>query len=61
MLIHNHPSGNLNPSPEDITVTEELQKAGTIIGIPVIDQIITGRNVSYLSFKEQSILPQPAD
>lgn len=61
MLIHNHPSGNLMPSREDIDVTERLQKAGAIIGIPVIDHIITGQNGHYFSFREQSMLPQPAD
>lgn len=40
ILMHNHPSGNLNPSKEDIALTERMQKAGEIIGIKVVDHII---------------------
>ncbi len=40
ILVHNHPSGNTEPSPEDIHVTEQLRAAGDQLGIPVIDHII---------------------
>jgi DNA repair protein RadC len=40
ILLHNHPSGNAEPSAEDISITEQLRQAGKIIGIPVRDHII---------------------
>ena len=42
IAIHNHPSGNIDPSHEDIMITERLVKAGQILGIPVMDHIIVG-------------------
>ena len=50
IVLHNHPSGDCNPSMEDIKVTERLVKAGEIIGIQVLDHIIVGEN-SYYSLK----------
>lgn len=40
ILLHNHPSGNPEPSVEDISITEQLRQAGKIMGIPVRDHII---------------------
>jgi DNA repair protein RadC len=40
ILMHNHPSGNLEPSKEDVSVTSQVVEAGKIIGIPVHDHII---------------------
>lgn len=40
ILLHNHPSGNPEPSAEDISITEQLRQAGKIMGIPVRDHII---------------------
>lgn len=57
MLIHNHPSGSLTPSDIDIQTTIRLQEVGTLMGIPVVDHIITGRGQEYYSFKEKDILP----
>ena len=37
ILVHNHPSGNLTPSQEDIHVTKKLCEAGKILDIPVLD------------------------
>lgn len=42
ILAHNHPSGDANPSHEDIEVTKRIKDAGSIIGIEVIDHIIIG-------------------
>ncbi len=56
LLIHNHPSGSLAPSRNDIAVTERLQQAGKILGIEIYDHIITGKGGSYYSFSEQRIL-----
>ena len=40
ILVHNHPSGNPEPSPEDLKVTRQLSNAGDQLGIPVLDHII---------------------
>lgn len=57
MLFHNHPSGRLEPSSEDIALTDQLQQACTTIGIPIIDHIIIGTDDRYYSFHEKKILP----
>ncbi len=55
ILIHNHPSGNPNPSKEDINITKRLMEAGKIIGIDILDHIIIGDG-TYYSLKENSII-----
>lgn len=50
MLIHNHPSGSLNPSQEDIVTTDRLVQIGQMMGIPVVDHVIIGRGQEYYSF-----------
>lgn len=44
LLVHNHPSGNPEPSPEDVAVTERLVDAGRLLGINVLDHIIVGES-----------------
>ncbi len=44
ILVHNHPSGQTAPSDADITVTEQLVKAGKLIGIDLVDHIIVTKN-----------------
>lgn len=56
ILVHNHPSGNPAPSPEDQEVTKRLWEAGQILGIKVLDHIIIGDN-RYISLKEKGIIP----
>ncbi|WP_261798205.1 JAB domain-containing protein [Brevibacillus massiliensis] len=58
ILCHNHPSGNPSPSSEDITVTKNLQKAGKMLDIDVLDHIILGYD-RFLSLKEQGLIDQP--
>ncbi|MCK8825598.1 RadC family protein [Fuchsiella alkaliacetigena] len=55
ILAHNHPSGNPEPSTEDIKVTQRLQKAGELIGIEVLDHLIIGEQ-NYISLREQGYL-----
>lgn len=55
MLIHNHPSGSLNPSKEDITITDRIQNTAVVMGIPVLDHIIVGRNQEFFSLRENNI------
>lgn len=51
ICAHNHPSGNPNPSPEDIEVTQRLTDAGKIMGIEVLDHVIIGDH-QFVSLKE---------
>ena len=55
ILIHNHPSGDPTPSPEDRVVTSQLVSAGKLLGIDVLDHIIVGRR-RFTSFAESGIL-----
>ncbi len=55
IVAHNHPSGVLAPSREDIAATERIKKAGEIIGIPLIDHVIVSDR-SFLSMKEEGYL-----
>jgi DNA repair protein RadC len=57
IFVHNHPSGNTEPSEEDFAITERLLKAANIMGIDVIDHIIVGRN-GYFSFQAAGLLKQ---
>jgi len=55
ILAHNHPSGVLKPSPEDITINQQLIDAGKILGITVLDHIIITKK-GYLSFEEAGLM-----
>ena len=56
VLVHNHPSGDPAPSPEDIHMTRQVQEAGELLGITLLDLIIIGDNC-YFSMKEEKLLP----
>ena len=53
ILVHNHPSGDPAPSPEDREVTRRLRTAGEILGIPVLDHVIVGDG-AFFSFREEA-------
>ncbi len=53
IVAHNHPSGNLTPSPEDIEVTCRLIRAGNILGIELMDHLVFSGN-NYASLRETS-------
>lgn len=55
MLFHNHPSGDLKPSQEDINVTNRLADSGALLGIQLLDHIIISRE-GHLSLKEENLL-----
>ena len=57
MMFHNHPSGSLEPSREDIAITNRMQQLCMLVGIPVVDHIIIGQKEFYYSFREKDILP----
>jgi len=55
ILVHNHPSGNCEPSPEDKDVTKLLVNAGELLGINVLDHVIIGEN-GFISFQEKGLI-----
>jgi DNA repair protein RadC len=55
IIVHNHPSGSTNPSPDDCRITKKLVEAGKIISIEVIDHIVIAGE-TYFSFKEEGML-----
>lgn len=55
IICHNHPSGDPEPSSEDINITKRLKECGKIIGIELLDHIIIGDGV-YISLKEKGIV-----
>ena len=59
MLFHNHPTGNLMPSEEDIALTDRMAKICGLLGTPLVDHIIIGNDGRYYSFRENSILNVP--
>lgn len=55
VLAHNHPTGEPEPSEDDIEITAQIVKAGKILGIEVLDHVIIGSN-SYVSLKKRGLL-----
>ena len=55
IVAHNHPSGGLDPSANDISLTKKLTVAGEVLGIAVLDHVIISSK-GYFSFKEQNLL-----
>jgi DNA repair protein RadC len=55
ILVHNHPTGNVSPSREDILITRRFEKCGRILGIDIVDHLIIGDD-DYKSMKESGYL-----
>ena len=55
ILVHNHPSGDPEPSQEDIRITRDLVDAGRILGIRVLDHVIIARN-GFRSLKDIGVI-----
>lgn len=55
ICVHNHPSGDPEPSQEDIRITERLVEVGKLVGIPVLDHVIVGSD-EYTSFADRGLL-----
>lgn len=55
ILFHNHPSGDPEPSAEDIALTRRLSSVGTLMGMEVLDHVVVGAG-RYVSFKERGLL-----
>ncbi len=55
ICVHNHPSGTLEPSPQDVAITSQLRDAGVTLGIQLLDHIIVTK-AGFVSLKEKGIL-----
>ena len=55
IIAHNHPSGNLRPSSEDINITRKIKEAGLLLNINLLDHCIM-TSTEYLSFSDEGIL-----
>ncbi|GAA4040687.1 DNA repair protein RadC [Hymenobacter glaciei] len=55
ILVHNHPSGNRNPSAADIQLTKKLKEAGNFLDLPILDHLIFTES-SYYSFADEGML-----
>ncbi|MBN2716869.1 MAG: DNA repair protein RadC [Deltaproteobacteria bacterium] len=55
LLIHNHPSGDPSPSPEDVRLTSRLASVGKLLGIPVLDHLVIGAN-KYCSLRDLGLM-----
>ncbi len=57
VLAHNHPSGDPEPSEDDLKITKKLVESGKILGIEVMDHIVIGKgNTDYYSFREKGLI-----
>ena len=60
MLVHNHPSSNLEPSKADVRLTDRMIKVGDLMGIPLVDHVIVGGdNSKYFSLRAREMLNSP--
>jgi len=58
ILVHNHPSTDPTPSPEDVRLTSEAGRAGDLLGIDVLDHIVIGRQ-GYVSLRQRGLYTPP--
>lgn len=56
ILVHNHPSGEVDPSENDFTITKQIDAAGELIGIPLLEHIIIGSEGRYYSMREHGYI-----
>ncbi|WP_421988178.1 JAB domain-containing protein [Roseivirga sp.] len=55
IMIHNHPSGNLKPSQQDISLTKKVKEVGALMDLPILDHLIITKN-DYFSFADECLL-----
>ena len=55
IFVHNHPSGDPAPSPEDLEITRRLKEVGEVMGVRVLDHVVIGRD-RYFSFSDRGVL-----
>lgn len=56
IMLHNHPSDDVEPSEDDLTLTKRFVEAGKIMGIEIIDHLIINEKGKFFSFKDKQIL-----
>lgn len=56
IIMHNHPSGNLIPSQDDISVTTRMRACGKVLGIPVVDHILFNPQGEHISMRDVSAM-----
>lgn len=56
VVAHNHPSGRIEPSDEDVRITDQLLNIAEILEVPVVDHIILGQGANYFSFISGPVL-----
>ncbi|MBU1289961.1 hypothetical protein KKG85_01820 [Patescibacteria group bacterium] len=56
IILHNHPSGEIEPSEDDLKTTKRIAEAGKILGIELFDHIIINLKNDYFSFKEKGLI-----
>jgi DNA repair protein RadC len=56
ILVHNHPSGDPEPSGEDVEITKRLARAGDLLGIDVLDHVIVAKGGRWVSLKERGVV-----
>lgn len=56
ILVHNHPSGNTQPSKADIELTHQIKESGNLLMIPLLDHVIVTKNNDYYSFADNGTL-----
>ena len=62
LVVHNHPSGDPTPSPDDIALTTRLESAAAVLDFSLVDHLIVGENQRYFSFRAAGRLgATPAD
>jgi DNA repair protein RadC len=61
IVAHNHPSGKLDPSPEDLEITRRLREAGETLGISLLDHVIFHKKSGFFSFVEHGLLEPPSE
>ena len=58
ILVHNHPSGDPEPSTDDVRLTQQIALAGGYLTIRVLDHIVIGRSGQHVSFQERGMMPR---
>lgn len=61
ILMHNHPSGDPSPSPDDLALTCRMIHAGELLGIDVLDHLILGAGDQYVSLRASGLMPAPTE
>jgi DNA repair protein RadC len=56
IVAHNHPSGDPEPSTEDLVLTRRLVSAGQLLGIEVLDHLVLGESARFVSLRERGLL-----